>query len=464
MAQYFLFSFIKITWEEKKFMNNELFENSPIPKTHLKLSLPVVMSSVLTLVYNMVDTYFVAQTGNTNLVAGVSICAPIFTLLVALGDILGLGGSSMMSRLFGAGKEEDAKRMSVFCLWGSVILGIVMALILMLGQNVVLSLLGANNDTMEYARSYFVWIACGAPFVIFSLTPTNLLRTEGLAAQAMVGSILGSIVNIILDPIFIFTLGMGAAGAAAATIIGNVCADIFYVYVICNKTKMVSLNLKGFHISAEEVKAVLQIGIPSSITNLMASIATAILNNFLVVYGNTAVATMGIVTKVTMVVVMIMVGFSFGGQPLYGYLYGAKKFKRLKDSYHFALKIVVGLAIVMSLVIAIFAPMIMSCFLKDETVIHAGATMLRIILCGEPFIGITMVITCLFQSTGKAIGALALSAGRQGYIYIVVMFLLNALFQYYGVISAQPVSDILTSILAIVLLKKLLLKEFETQE
>lgn len=445
-------------------MNNELFEKSPIPKTYIKLSLPVVMSSVLTLVYNMVDTYFVAQTGNTNLVAGVSICAPIFTLLVALGDILGLGGSSTMSRLFGAGKEKDAKRMSVFCLWGSVVLGLVMAIILMLGQNVVLSLLGANSDTMEYARSYFVWIACGAPFVIFSLTPTNLLRTEGFATQAMIGSILGSIVNIILDPVFIFTFGMGAAGAAAATIIGNVCADIFYVYVICTKTKMVSLSLKGFHITMDEVKAILQIGIPSSITNFMASIATAILNNFLVVYGNTAVAAMGIVTKVTMVVVMIMVGFSFGGQPLYGYLYGAKNYNRLKDSYYFALKIVVGIATALSIVIMIFAPTIMSCFLKDEAVIHTGSTMLRMILCGEPFIGITMVITCLFQSTGKAIGALALSAGRQGYIYIVVMFILNALFHYYGVIGAQPVADILTSILAIVLLKKLLLKEIEGQK
>lgn len=442
-------------------MTNELFENAPIPKTYIKLALPVVMSSVLTLVYNMVDTYFVAQTGNTNLVAGVSICAPIFTLLVALGDILGLGGSSTMSRLFGAGKEEDAKRMSVFCLWGSVVLGIVMAVILMLGQNFILSLLGANSETMEYARSYFVWIACGAPFVIFSLTPTNLLRTEGLANQAMIGSILGSIVNIILDPVFIFTLNMGAAGAAAATILGNVCADIFYAYVIMKKAKMLSLNLKGFYINSGEIKAILQIGIPSSITNFMASIATAILNNFLVPYGSTAVAAMGIVTKVTMIVMMIMVGFSFGGQPLYGYLYGAKNYKRLQDSYHFALKLILISSVSLCVLLAIFAPTIMSCFLKEEAVIQTGSTMLRIILCGEPFIGVTMVITCLFQSTGKAIGALALSAGRQGYIYIVVMFVLNALFQFYGVIAAQPCADVLTSVLAIFLLKKLLLCEIE---
>lgn len=445
-------------------MQNELFEKEAIPKTYLKLSIPVVMSSVLTLVYNMVDTFFIAKTANTNLVAGVSICAPIFTLLVALGDILGLGGSSIISRKLGEGNEEDARRNSIFCLWGSIILGLIVGCLLMLGRETVLTILGADKETMQFAQDYYSWIVLGAPFVIFSLTPTNLLRTEGMATMAMTGSIIGSIVNIILDPIFIFTFNMGAGGAAAATIIGNVCADIFYAYIIINKSKVLSLNVKGFFIKKDEVQDILAIGIPSSITNIMASIAVTILNRYLVPYGNISVASMGIVSKVTMVVMMIMVGFAFGGQPLYGYLYGAKNYKRLKESYHFAYKIILFTALFLSLVLFIFAPTIMSCFMKDQEIISTGSTMLRIILCGEPFIGITMVTTCLFQSTGKAMGALALSAGRQGYIYIITMLVLSTTFQYYGVLCAQPLADILASILSLILLKKLLLGEISVSE
>ena len=214
-------------------MNNELFESMPIGKAYMKLAVPVMMSSVLMLVYNMVDMYFIAKTGNTNLVAGIALCAPVFTFLIAIGDIFGLGGASVISRLFGQKKDEDAKRISVFGFLGSFAFGILIALVLILSRGVMLKLLGAGSDTLSFASDYYTWIALGAPFIIFSLVPTNLLRTEGFATAAMIGSAIGSIVNMILDPVFIFTLGMGAAGAAIATVIGNVFADIYYFWFIC---------------------------------------------------------------------------------------------------------------------------------------------------------------------------------------------------------------------------------------
>ncbi len=437
-------------------MNNEIFETMPVPKAYIRLALPVMMSSVLMLVYNMADTYFIAATGNTDIVAAVSLCAPVFTFLIAIGDILGLGGSSFISRLLGSGRNTDAKRISVFCLCGSIVLGLAISLILLAGKPVILKLLGADVNTIGFAGEYYTWIALGASIIIFSLVPTNLLRTEGLAAKAMIGSMLGSVVNIILDPVFISVLGMGAAGAAIATVIGNIFADIYYIYVIIRHSKCLSIDPRGFRISHTETKEVLRIGIPSSITNIMQSIGVILLNNFLLPYGNETIAAMGIVSKITMIVIMIMVSFSFGGQPLYGYLYGAENRNRFREVMHFAYRLVCGLGIAISCVLFISAPFLVGLFINDASFVELGASMLRTILPGMPFIGFTMVTTCIFQSTGKANGALALSAGRQGYIYAAVLFVLSALFGYRGVISAQPAADALSSLLAFFLLRKLL--------
>lgn len=440
-------------------MENNLFEKMPINKAYIKLALPVVFSGVLTLVYNMVDMFFVARTGDTNIVAGVTLCGPIFTLLIAMGDIFGLGGASVISRLFGMKRHEDGKRLSVFCLDGCFIFGIIIAALLLLFQNPVLHLLGADAETMSAASSYYFWISLGAPVVILALAPTNLLRTEGHANAAMIGSVAGSIVNMILDPIFIFALGMGSAGAAIATVIGNICADIFYVWFIFNRSEWLSMKLKGFHISLSEVKDILSIGIPSSITNIMQSIGVMLLNNFLLPYGNDKIAAYGIVSKITMIVIMIMVGFSFGGQPLYGYLYGAKLKQRMKDCLKYAYKLVVGISLVISVVLAIFAPFMISIFMNDATMIEAGVPILRAVLLGMPFIGFVMVTTCVFQSCGKPLPALLLSAGRQGIFYAIIIFILSATAGYTGVIHAQPVSDIFTAVVAFILLKKTLLKE-----
>lgn len=440
-------------------MNNELFEKMPIPKAYMKLSLPVLASCVLTLVYNMVDMFFVAKTGDTNLVAGVSLCGPVFTALIAFGDVFGLGSSSVISRLFGQGRQDDGRRLSIFAFLGGIVFGIVMAILLLAVKGPMLSLLGANKETIGFATDYYSWIALGAPFIIFALVPSNLLRTEGLANEAMIGSVTGSIVNMILDPVFIFGLGMGAGGAAVATVIGNICSDIWYLYVILRRSKLLSINPKGFFISKKEVASILGIGIPSSITNIMQSIGLMLLNRFLLPYGNDKIAAMGIVSRVTMIVVMVMVAFSFGGQPLYGYLYGAKNRERMRKTLRFAYTLICSIALVLSVILSALAPYMISIFMKDPAVIDTGTPMLRIILVGMVFIGIVMVTTCVFQSTGKAAGALALSAGRQGYIYATVIFTASHFFGYYGVLWAQPISDMITAVLAILLFKLILGKE-----
>lgn len=192
-------------------MENYLFEKMPVPKAYMKLALPVVLSMIVSIVYNMVDTYFIALTGVQELVAGVSLVAPMFTLMIAFGDIFGLGGSSAISRLLGEKKDNEAKKTCAFCIWISLVFGLCISAILLLFRTQILGLLGVGKDTYQYANAYYTWIAIGAVSIIFSMVPSNILRTEGLAVQSMAGSIIGSIVNIIFDPIFIFGLKPGGS-------------------------------------------------------------------------------------------------------------------------------------------------------------------------------------------------------------------------------------------------------------
>lgn len=437
-------------------MENELFERASVPKAYMKLALPVVLSMMVSLVYNMVDTYFIALTGKQELVAGVSLAAPIFTLMIAFGDIFGLGGSSLISRLFGEKREEEAKRASAFCLWAAIGFGIFVTIVLLVFRTPILKLLGTDVATFEYAGEYYTWIAVGAASIILGLVPSNILRTEGLATQAMAGSILGSIVNIILDPVFIFGLGQGAAGAAMATVIGNVIADVYYIYVMNKKAKRLSVSLKEIKIPGTMIRDILVIGIPASITNLMQSIMIMITNHYLIAYGTDKVAAMGIALKANMISAFILVGFAFGGQPLVGYNYGAKNQKRLKEILRFAYLFEAGLALAFTILISIFAPFIIKIFMNQSDIITNGAMMLRFQQFSMVFMAITLVSTCVCQSVGSAAGALILSISRQGVVYAALLIVLKSVFGYTGIIATQACADVLTAVIALAIIRKVL--------
>lgn len=438
---------------------NEIFEQMPVPKAFFKLALPVVFGMVISLVYNMVDTWFIARTHDTNLVAGVSLCAPVFMLMIAFGDIFGIGGSSIISRLFGEKKLEDAKHVSAFCLYAATAFGIVVAIIMLLFQNPILNLLGAAEDTFTYAADYYKWIAIGSPAIILSIVPNNILRTEGLAADAMIGSVVGSVINIVLDPIFIFTLGMGAGGAALATIISNVISVMLLVAIMAKKSKRLSASIKDVAVKTEHWKGIFLIGLPASITNLMQSFAVMLTNRYLVKYGTDNIAALGIALKVNMIIMLILVGFAFGAQPLLGYNYGAKNGKRLKEIIRFDLFVQLAFSIVCVLIFMIFAPQLIAIFMKDEAVVTAGSLILRCLMITAPCMGVTLVFTTLFQAAGKAMPAFILSISRQGVVFLVCILVMSALFGYYGVILAQAAADVLTMIIGLLLYGNLMKKE-----
>ena len=435
-------------------MEQELFARAPIPRAYFKMALPVVLSMLVSLVYNMVDTWFIAQTQNTALVAGVSLCAPMFTLMVAMGDIFGLGGSSLISRLLGQGEEKRVRHVSAFCSYGAIVWGVLVGALMLIFRQPILHLLGASSDTMDSATDYFCYLALGAPAIIFTLVPSNILRTEGMAVASMVGSITGAVVNIILDPIFIFGLNMGAGGAALATVLSNVVSAVLFIVLLAAKSQRLSMRLRDCSVQGTELREILVIGVPASITNLMQSFAMTLTNRFLLPYGTENVAALGIALKVNMIVMLIMVGFAFGAQPLLGYNYGANNRERLRGILKFDVLVQLVFSVVMTVVFLISAPQIIRIFMSDSGVIQAGSRILRCMVITMPLMGIILVCTTLFQSAGKAMPAFLLSISRQGVALLLCMVVLSAVFGFYGVILAQAAADVVSVILALVLLRR----------
>lgn len=432
---------------------NNLFENTSIKKAYFTLALPVVLSMAVTLVYNMVDTFFVAKTQNPNLVAGVSQGAPLFTMMIALGDIFGLGGSSVISRLFGEHKDRTGRFVSGYCFYASILCGIIVTIVMLVFQTPFLHLLGASPSTWKYAREYYLVMAWGATFVIFGLTPTNILRTEGLAVQSMIASMTGTIINIFLNPVFIFTCGWGAAGSALATVTSTVIGDILMVYFTRHKSKKLTTSIRETKISRRLQWEIYAIGIPASITNLMATFATAVTNRYLIAYGSASVAAMGIALKISLVTNMIVAGLAFGAQPLIGYNYGAKDRRRFQETIHFDILVVAGFSLCATILLIVFAPFLIRLFMNDPTVIREGTGMIRWLSSSATLAGVILVFTTMFQSMGKAVPAFWLSFCRQGLIFAAVIIILHALFGYTGILAAQPVADLLTFLLSLFLFR-----------
>lgn len=433
---------------------DKLFENTSIKRAYFILALPVVMSMAVTIIYNMVDTFFVAKTGNPTLVAGVSQGAPIFTLMIAIGDIFGLGGSSVISRLFGERRDKTARYISGYCFYASITCGLVVTALMFIFQTPVLHMLGASPATWKYAQEYYLVIAGGATFIIFGLSPNNILRTEGLAPQAMIASITVTGINVVLNPIFIFTCGLGAAGSALATVVSNVIADVLMVYYLRTKSKKLTTSIHETKISGKLQREIYAIGIPASVTNIMVTFATALTNRYLIAYGTNSVAAMGIAMKVNTVIVMVIVGFAFGAQPLIGYTYGARDERRFRETLRFDLGVVAGLALVLTVLMMVFAPQIIRLFMRDPEIVREGTGMLRWLASSTTIAGIIMVLTTTFQSMGKATPAFWLSFSRQGLIFLIAIVVLSYFFGYTGVLAAQACADVLTLVLAAFLYHK----------
>ena len=428
------------------------FDTKHLYRSYFKMALPVVLGLAVTLVYNLADTFFIAQTNDTNLIAGVSLCAPVFTTLMAFGNIYGQGGSSLISRMLGQNNLDGTARISAFSFYIAIATGAVLAVVMTLFRSPLLTLLGASAETLDYAQSYYTVLTLCAPIIVLSFIHSNLVRCEGLANESMIGTILGAVVNIILDPILISGLGMGALGAAVATVIGYLCSVMYFLLVLRKKSHCLSVKLSQCHVRADELRQILGVGITAALSNLMQSLTVIVINQFLLAYGNDKIAAMGIVLKVNMIAQLILTGFAFGGVPMYGYLYGAKQQDTLKKLLRFCLLFLCGLSLVLTAFLCLAATPLMQLFVQDSALVATGAEMLRWQAATAVFAGIILLLTVLFQATGKIVPAFLLSISRQGVVFIVVLAVCVRLFTYNGVIIAQAVADVLSAFLALGLL------------
>ncbi len=435
-----------MTETKKEKAGNGYPDTEHLISSYFHLSLPVVLGSIVTIVYNLADTYFIAQTGNTLLIAGVSLCSPLFMILMAFGNIFGQGGSSLISRLLGGKDMESVSRVSAFCFWIAAVTGVVLGGGLLLFQDPFLRLLGSSPDTLPYAREYSSYLLFGAPFIVMNFIHMNLLRCEGMSGLSMLGTATGAVVNVILDPLLI--PGMGAAGAALATVIGYVCSDAFLLAVVLLRSRSLSVRPR-LTVSGAFLKDILSIGITAAITNVASSLCVILLNQQLLNYGDEKIAAMGIVLKVTMIVQMILVGFSFGGIPLFGFLVGAGQPEKVRRLLRFCLLFLCVLALAMTGIVFLAAAPLLGIITQDAKLVAAGIPMIRWQIVGSVFAGCVMLMTCLCQASGKAGPAMILSLSRQGVVFVVVLILAASLAGYTGVLASQFVSDALSAGIAL---------------
>lgn len=428
-----------------------VFDTEHLVRTYFTQALPVVFSMIVSLVYNLADTYFVARTGSALIVAGVSVCAPVFTVLMAFGNVYAQGGSSLISRLMGKNDQGSVKRVSSFCFYLAIATGVVLAVPMLIFQGPVLRMLGASDEVMPYAREYYIVLAVSAPAIILPFIHSNLLRCEGSSTLSMLGNVGGSVVNIVLDPVFIQVLGMGAAGAAIATVIGNLASDLFFLIIVLRKSRHLSVDPRSWRVSGGELRQIFSVGITAAVTNIASSACVVVINQFLKGYGDEKIAAWGIASKVSMIAQMVLIGLAFGGVPLFGYLYGGRDFMKLKKLLRFCMAFISGYGLLMAAVIILLARPLAGVFMDDPGVTADSTLMLRWQVLGSAFAGIVLLFTCLFQATGKAGPALALSLSRQGLLFLAVLGAGVLIAGFDGLLAAQPIADALSAGLAIVM-------------
>ena len=440
----------------------KIFSSYPIPKAVAALALPCVLSNIVNVIYNMADTYFVSLMEDTNATAAVSITMPVFLFFVAFGNIFGVGGSAYISRSLGEGKKEKVKQISSFCVFSSIGAGILLLSLILIFINPLINGLGASEGAVsEYSKDYLKYIALGGPLIVTSITASNLIRGEGAAKESMIGMMIGTVTNIILDPVMILIFDMGVGGAAIATVIGNLASVVYYAFYLIRGNSILSCNPKRFYAGNRIAANVIPIGVPAAINNILMSLSNIILNNLMKDYGEAAVAALGIAMKVNMLIVFVQMGMGMGIQPLIGYSFGAKNIKRLKGTIKFTILCTVIFGTILSVLYFIFTSSIINLFNgeNDPLVTEYGVKILRALIITGPFIGIMFAFNFAFQGMGKPVPSLVLSLGRQGLIFLPVVIIMNRIFAFDGIIYAQPAADLICVVLSAIMFAVIVSKQ-----
>lgn len=440
-----------------------LFEKAPIPAAVAKLSVPMIFSSLVMVLYNMADTYFVGMLNNPVENAAVSLAAPVLLAFNAVNNLFGVGTSSMMSRALGRKDYDVVSQSSAFGFYCSLICGILFGALCGLFHSPLLTLIGADETTRTATQGYMFWtVYLGAAPAILNVVMAYLVRSEGAALHASIGTMSGCLLNIILDPIFILPWGlhMGAAGAGLATFLSN-CAACLYFFVLLyikRGNTFVCINPLMFRIRKKIILEVCGVGIPASIQNLLNVTGMTILNNFTSVYGADAVAAMGISYKIYMVPMQVSLGFSQGIMPLVSYNFASGNRRRMKDSILFAMKLIVPALAVITVIYYFAAGGLISLFMENGSIIAYGTRFLRGFCLGLTFLSLDFLAVGVFQALGFGRYALLFAIMRKLVLEIPALLILNYLFPLYGLSYAQFTAELILSFCAVLMLRHIFRK------
>ena len=438
----------------------DLFERIPIPKAVARLAIPTILSSLVMVLYNLADTYFVGILNDPVQNAAVTLAAPMLLAFNAVNNLFGVGTSSMMSRALGRKEFETVKKSSVFGFYCALAFALMFSLLCTVFKQPLLILLGATPKTIDATAAYMKWtVNFGAAPAIMNVVMAYMVRSEGAALHASLGTMSGCLLNIFLDPIFILpgSLNMGAAGAGLATFLSNcfACCYFFVLMFIKRKNTYVCINPRRFAIRKAIVFGICGVGIPASIQNLLNVTGMTILNNFASSYGEDAVAAMGITQKVNTVPMQIALGLSQGIMPLVSYTYASGNHKRMKNTIFFTGKIVVGFTASVFLIYYIGAGGVISLFMKNEAIIAYGTRFLRGFCLGLPFLCMDFLAVGVFQAVGMGREALIFAIMRKIILEIPALYLWNYLFPLYGLAYAQFTAEVVLATAAVIVLARL---------
>ncbi|MFW5801603.1 MAG: MATE family efflux transporter [Spirochaeta sp.] len=433
----------------------EMLRSGPVGTVLFKLSAPAIAGMVVMAVYNVVDTYFVSLLRETTAIAATGIVFPLFQLVGAVGLTFGMGAASVISRRLGENRYESAHEAAATAFYTALVIGVVLSIAGVAGIRPLLRLFGATDTIMREAVLYGRIIVGGSVFVVINMTTNNLLRSEGASLHSSMGQILGAVLNIILDPIFIFVFDMGITGAAVATVISQSCSTLFLLSFYIRKSGTLQpLNLRNVHIHWSTYRGIMTLGLPTFVRQILGSMSFAILNNAAASFGDAAIAAISVTFRLFMLLLMGLLGLAQGLQPLAGYNYGAGQISRVRATIRIVFTVAIAVGAVAGAGSFLFAGSIMRIFTpQDQIVIAMGSEAIRLMSVALVPVGLVIMFGGIFQALGDGRSALILAAGQQGLFLIPLVVLLPHFFGLTGVFAAQPAGFILAFGIGCILLR-----------
>ena len=425
-------------------------------KAVVKLGVPLIAGMLIMVLYNLVDTYFIGLMRNDYQLAAVNLAYPVMMITIAISNMIGTGASSLIARSLGGGDKQKADHTVTVGFVLTVLNSVIVAAVGLVLVTPIVKGLGAQLNTFDYTKQYVQVILAGSLFTMGNYTFGQLLRSEGSVRQSVAGMIVGTVANIILDPIFIFALGMEIRGAAIATILGNgagMCVSLWFYF--SGKT-LLSPSLKYIRPTAEILREIFWVGVPATLETLLTSTAYIVNNNLAVGYGELTVAAMGIAQKILSMGNYVYQGFAAGTQPIMGYNYGAKNYQRMIDVLKAGIMVCSGTELCIMAVYGIFAPQLIGIFTESPEVIATGSRVLRTIMWILPFVGAVSMSRMSFQAMGKPQYAFAITLVRQLVLYVPLLLALNSLFGFDGMIWAQPCTELIMMVVSVGLLYRVI--------